>query len=45
MPTLKTFTYIFIAALLIIAKEGKQPKYLSVDGKIKCAIYIHWNMT
>ena len=39
------FRFMFIAALYIIAKTEKQPKWPLIDErKTKCGIYIKWNI-
>ena len=39
-----TCTVMFIAALIILAKKWKKPKYLVTEEWIKCGISIQWNI-
>ena len=39
----ETYTQIFIAALLVIAKKSKQHRCPSIDGWSNCATSLSWN--
>lgn len=39
---IKTYTWMFIAALLMTTKNCKQPRYLSIGEWIQCGTSIQW---